>query len=264
MNPENMLKMLMSSGIKYRIVVALSGGPRSLGELHGMVGSTKSTISHALSDLMDENLVFQDPENKKYGLTNIGYLVYLQIRNVTEALETIRKFEDFWLNHDLSGIPSELLLQIGDLKDCELHVTTPDYLRLPHEVYMELIKTSKWIRGVSPILFSDYPGEFLDLAFGKDVDIEIITTKKVYKRLIELARPEEVERVRDLPNVRLYVIEEDPKVAFTVTDNFLSLGLFFPNGTYDMMTDMMGRSERAKKWGLELFEYYKRNSERVL
>ncbi|WP_456478200.1 helix-turn-helix transcriptional regulator, partial [Geoglobus ahangari] len=169
MNPDNVLKMLMASSVRYKVLLALSEGPKTLGEIHEIVGSTKSTISHALSDLMDERLISQDPDTKEYRLTNLGYMVFLQMRNVTEALETIRKFEDFWLTHDLSGIPEELLIQIGDLRDSELHTTTPEYLKLPHEVYMELIKTSKWIRGVSPILFSDYPEEFLNLAFG-DVD----------------------------------------------------------------------------------------------
>ena len=263
MNPDNVLKMLIASNVRCKVLLALSEGPKTLGEIHKMVGSTKSTISHALGDLMDERLISQDPDTKEYQLTNLGYLVFLQMKNVMEAVETIRKFEDFWFAHDLGGIPDELLIQIGDLKDSELHTTTPEYLRLPHEVYMELIKTSKWIRGVSPILFSDYPEEFLNLAFGNEVDIEVITTTGVYEKLIEVSPPEAVERVQNLPNVRLYVIEEELRVAFTVTDNFLSLGLFFPDGTYDMMTDLISTSERARNWGLELFEHYKRRAKRV-
>jgi len=264
MNPDNVLRMLMASSVRYRVLLALSEGPKTLGEIHEIVGSTKSTISHALGDLMDERLITQDSETKEYRLTNLGYMVFLQMRNITEALEVIRKFEDFWLTHDLSGIPEELLIQIGDLKDSELHTITPEYLKLPHEVYMELIRTSKWIRGVSPILFSDYPEEFLNIAFGEDVDIELITTTAVYEKLVELSSPEAVEKVQNLPNVRLYIIDENPRVAFTVTDNFLSLGLFLPDGTYDMTNDLISTSERAKNWGLELFEHYKRKARRVL
>ncbi len=264
MNPDNVLKMLMASSVRYKVLLALSGGPKTLGEIHGMVGSTKSTISHALSDLMDERLITQDQNTKEYRLTNLGYMIFLQMRNLTETLEVIRKFEDFWLTHDIRGIPEELLIQVGDLKDSELHTITPEYLKLPHEIYMELVKTSKWIKGVSPILFSDYPEEFLNLAFGKEVDMEIITTTAVYEKLVELSPPEAVEKVRNLPNVRLYIIDENPRVAFTVTDKFLSLGLFLPDGTYDMMSDVVSTSERARNWGLELFEHYKRMARRVL
>ncbi len=264
MNPENVLKMIVTSSVRYRVLLALSEGPKTLGEIHSEVGSTKSTISHALSDLMEETLIVQDPETKKYKLTNLGYLIELQLKNMNDALEGIERFQDFWLSHDLSGIPAELLLRIGDLKDATLHTTTPEYLKLPHEVYMELVKTSEWIKGVSPILFSDYPEEFLKLASDREVDIEIITTRTVYNKLLELSPPEAVEVVRELPNVKLYVIDENPRVAFTVTNNFLSLGLFLPNGSYDMMNDLIGTTERAKKWGLELFEYYRRKSERVI
>ncbi len=264
MNSENVLKMIVTSSVRYKVLLALSEGAKALSEIQVQVGSTKSTISHALSDLVDEGLITQDPDTKKYNLTNIGHLVSLQMKNVSRALESIKKFEEFWLSHDLSGIPEELLLRIGDLKDSKLHTTTPEYLKLPHDVYMELIRTSKWIKGVSPILFADYPEEFLGLAFGEEVDIEIITTRTVYEKLIELAPPEAVEKVRKLPNVKLYVINENPKVAFTVTNNFLSLGLFLLNGTYDMMNDLISSSPRAKKWGIDLFEYYKRNAERVI
>lgn len=264
MNSKNVLKMIVTSNVRYRVLLALSEGPKTLGEIQMQVGSSKSTISHAISDLVDEMIVTQEPDTRRYRLTNVGHLVYLQMKNVADALESIEKFEDFWLSHDLSGIPEDLLLRIGDLKDSELHTTTPEYLRLPHDVYMELIRTSRWIRGVSPILFADYPEEFLGLVFGEEVDIEIITTRAVYEKLIELSPPEAVERVRELPNVRLYVLDENPKVAFTVTNNFLSLGLFLPDGTYDMMSDLISRSESAKKWGIDLFEHYRRKAERVI
>ena len=264
MNPENVLKMVVTSSVRHRVLLALSEGPKTLGEIHTDVGSTKSTISHALGDLMNEMLIIQNPETKKYTLTNTGYIVSIQVRNIMGAMESIKKFEEFWLSHDLSGIPGGLLLRIGDLKDSELHKTTPEYLRLPHERYMELIRTSRWIKGVSPILFTDYSEEFLELAFARNVDIEIITTRSVYDKLMELSMPDAVKKVKDLPNVRLYITDNNPKVAFTVTDNFLSLGLFLPNGTYDMMSDLISTSKSAREWGIELFDYYRRSAERVI
>ena len=264
MNAENVLKMVVTSGVRRKVLLALLDGPKTLGEIHAYVSSTKSTISHALSDLASEMLITQNPETKKYALTNTGYIVSIQVKNILGAMENIKKFEEFWLSHDLSGIPEELLMRLGDLRNAELHKTTPEYLRLPHERYMELIRTSRWIKGVSPILFTDYSEEFLQLSLGGEVDIEIITTKTVYDKLIEVSPPDAVSRVKRLPNVRLYVMDENPKVAFTVTDNFLSLGLFLPNGTYDMMSDLISTSEAAKKWGVALFEYYKTKAKRVV
>ncbi|WP_297535531.1 winged helix-turn-helix domain-containing protein [Thermococcus sp.] len=264
MNTDNVLKMILTSNVRYRVLLAISERPKTLGEIHEEVGSTKSTISHALSDLMEEKLITQDPETKKYYLTNLGLLVSGQIRSMIDALEVIKSFEDFWLAHDLSGIPEPLLLRIGDLKGAKIHRVTPESLRPPHQVFMELLKTSEWVKGVSPILFTDYPREFMSLALEKGVDIEIITTPKVYEKLIEMSEPEVVGLVKEAPNVRLYIIEENPKVAFTVTNNFLSLGLFFPNGTYDMTSDIIATTERAKRWGIELFEHYKKNAKRVL
>ncbi|AIF69789.1 hypothetical protein PAP_06985 [Palaeococcus pacificus DY20341] len=264
MDVGKMLKLIVSSTLRHKILFALSSGPKALGELQKIIGSTKSSISHSLNDLEEENLITQDPDTKKYMLTNTGYLTYLQMARLVDTLETVKNFEEFWLNHDLSGIPVEFLERIGDLKDSQLYITPPEHLTLPHEAYMKLVKTSKWIKGVSPILFSDYPKAFMELASTKNVDIEIITTRAVYEKLIELAPPEAVELVKDLPNVKIYILEENPKVAFTVTNNFLSFGLFFPDGRYDMMADLISNSEKARKWGIALFQYYKEKAKRVL
>ncbi|WP_457743032.1 helix-turn-helix transcriptional regulator [Thermococcus sp.] len=264
MNTENVLKMILTSNVRYRVLLAISERPKTLGEIHEEVGSTKSTISHALSDLMEEKLITQDPETKKYYLTNLGVLVSAQIRNMVDALEVIKSFEDFWLVHDLSGIPETLLLRIGELKGAKIHRVTPESLRPPHQIFMELLKTSEWIKGVSPILFTDYPQKFMTLAFEKGVDIEIIITPRVYEKLLEISEYEIIELVREAPNIRLYTIERTPKVAFTVTNNFLSLGLFFPDGTYDMTSDIIATTEHAKRWGIELFEYYKKNAKRIM
>lgn len=54
----------------------------------------------------------------------------------------------------------------------------------------------------------------------------------------------------------IFLAEDDVKVAFTVTDTFLSLGLFKPDGIYDTTLDLINTEERAIRWGIELFEYY--------
>ena len=264
MNVEKILKLIVSSDLRRRILLVLAREPKLLRELQDIIGSTKSTISHSLKDLEEEKLIVQNKKTKEYMLTNTGRIIYLQMARLLDTLETVKKFEEFWLTHDLSGIPLELLERIGDLKESELYVTPPDQLAMPHEIYMRLVKTSKWIKGVSPILFSDYPEAFSDLASTKNIDIEIIITQAVYERLIELAPSEDVERVKSLPNVKIYTLEWNPRVAFTVTDTFMSLGLFFLDGRYDTTMDLISNSEKARKWGLDLFQYYKENAKRVL
>jgi len=56
---------------------------------------------------------------------------------------------------------------------------------------------------------------------------------------------------------KLYIISDDLKVAFTVTDRFLSLGLYRLDGTYDAGNDLICIGKDAIAWGFDLFEYYK-------
>jgi predicted transcriptional regulator len=46
------------------------------------------------------------------------------------------------------------------------------------------------------------------------------------------------------------------RTAFTVTDKFLSLGLYRTDGKYDFGTDLVSDDPAAIEWGNALFEYY--------
>ena len=63
--------------------------------------------------------------------------------------------------------------------------------------------------------------------------------------------------------MKIYLIDE-LKIAFTVTDTFLSLGLFTLDGRYDVTMDLVSEDKKALKWGLDLFEYFRKKSRRVI
>jgi predicted transcriptional regulator len=92
--------------------------------------------------------------------------------------------------------------------------------------------------------------------------VELILTPKildiVYREHYHL-----LSEVKSSGHFKLYKIDGDVKVAFTVTDKLISLGLFGQDGTYDMLSDLFCYGEKAKNWGMELFEYYKNLSEPV-
>jgi predicted transcriptional regulator len=58
-------------------------------------------------------------------------------------------------------------------------------------------------------------------------------------------------------------VRDSLKIALTVTERFLSLGLFAVDGTYDYSADLMSSHPQALEWGKRLFEYYHASSERV-
>jgi predicted transcriptional regulator len=85
----------------------------------------------------------------------------------------------------------------------------------------------------------------------------------VLDKTLELTNVNELKQALK-QNLKLRVIEQNPKIAFTVTDYFLSVGLFRYDGMYDMANDLLSYNEEALDWGNKLFDYYTSLSEPVV
>jgi len=67
-----------------------------------------------------------------------------------------------------------------------------------------------------------------------------------------------------LKNQRLQIyVQDDLKIALTVTEDTLSMGLFYPNGQYDYNTDLISFHPQALQWGDELFQEYLKGSKKI-
>jgi predicted transcriptional regulator len=65
-------------------------------------------------------------------------------------------------------------------------------------------------------------------------------------------------------NFSVWVTGEKLRVGLTVTDKYLSLGLFKKDtNLYDSSTDLFSSNPRAVGWGENLFRYYKERSMRL-
>jgi predicted transcriptional regulator len=124
----------------------------------------------------------------------------------------------------------------------------------------ELIK-SKEIAGVSPIIIPEYP-KAIAMAVENGAKVNLILTKTILDIVIEDYR-DLLNMLLKKENFKLYSIDKDVKMAFTVTDSYLSLGLFRIDGGYDVGADLNCFGGTAIEWGMELFEYYLKISELI-
>ena len=257
-NIQNSIRIAVCSELRRRIIIALREGKRTLSELRDSLGVSSTTAIHALRELEKENIIFQD-ESRKYGLTRIGYVIGLKLSDFVDAVEVLKKHEDFWLTHDLSGIPPHLLEKIGWLSNSNVvKIDALDIIKT-HTTYIRTLKTAKWIKGVSPIFSPDYPRIFEDL-ITKHTFTQLVLTESVLKKVIDTVGLENLKNQVSKGYLEIFVIEEEVKVAFTVTNFFLSIGLFKPDGIYDTTLDLINTEERAVRWGIELFEYYQKKA----
>jgi predicted transcriptional regulator len=255
---EDQLKAFTRSSVRSKAMLCLKNGPKGSGELEKELGLRATTILHTLKDLIEEDLVARDKHG--YNLTNIGRIQAMLLDDLVSSIVALDKQKEFWLNHDISGIPLKLQKKIGMLIQSNLIISDSTAILKSHEFFLKELEKAKEIYGVSPIIAPGH-GEITNKAIRMGTPVELILTDKTLSVAIR-EDPNSFELL-NYDNFKLYRIGEDVRIAFTVTDSFLSLGLYRLDGTYDLTGDLVCVGEEAREWGMELFEYYRDRAERI-
>ncbi|MDY6964609.1 MAG: winged helix-turn-helix domain-containing protein [Halobacteriota archaeon] len=253
------LRLLARSEIRIKILANLNEGVKNLGELREVLDLSSSTILHGMRGMELEALIENTATG--YALTNIGKIQTILINDLIKSIAVLSKDRDFWLNHDISGIPEHLLKRIGELNDYEFVRSTPEDLLKTMSNYLYLVMKAKEVKGVSVVFAPQFPSVFKKLVKEK-ADVQLILTREVMAKTLETSRGI-LESLIPKPNFRLWEIDEEVKVAFSVTDSFLSFGLLRNDGTYDFDADLIAHDNEALNWARDLFEYYRKRSKMI-
>ncbi len=262
MKARGFVSLLTFSEKRTSILRLLSEKSRNLKEIRDALKVSSPAIIPRLRELIRVGLIDFDKKTGKYYLTNAGRLCLIQLRNFEESVSGIERNIEFWNEHDISGIPPEFLNRIFELGEYKIVKSTHADVFEPHKEFINLLSKSKEIMGVSPIFHPEYPEVFLKLA-KTGAATSLIITDTVLKTLITRGYRDVLEDWLKIKNSRMYIFKGELKVAFTVTDRFLSLGLFHPDGVYDTHTDLISTSKTALKWGMDLFEHFKSKSKKI-
>ena len=249
----DIIHLALCSDLRRGILTFLSDGKKSLGDLRENLNVSSTTAIHALRDLERHNLTFQDHE-RNYQLTPTGTVVAYKITDFNNTAEALARAQELLLGHDISGIPASLLRKAGCLKDATVITIDSTDLYKIHTIFMNSLKGVESINGISPIFVSDYPTVFEEI-INHQVEVQLILTADVLEKVVQAADKESLQRALD-GNLKLYLIKQNPKVAFTSTDKFIFLGLYNLNGSYDLSKLLMGQSTETIEWGRMLFEHY--------
>lgn len=256
---SGMLSFLVLSEKRKNLLLLLLDGPKTLEEIRSSLRVTSSGVIPQIRKMGERKLIHQ--ENKKYVLTEIGRVVAKSFDRFNSLVEMFEEDGNFWGEHKISRIPEEFLLRIHELGEYEIFESSPTDIFRPHGEYTKNLLRSKWVKGVSPVLHPEYPKSILILA-EKGVEVSIIVTEEVLEKLKEKHKIE-LEKSISYKNMRLMVCDEEVKVAFTVTNFFLSMRLFLKNDIYDFYSNIISHEKSALKWGDDLFNYYEKRSKRV-
>ncbi|MDY6931369.1 MAG: winged helix-turn-helix domain-containing protein [Halobacteriota archaeon] len=251
----NWLRLIGRSEIRIKVLILLIDGAKNIRELRGHLNLPSPTILHAMRGMEDEGLI----ENTKgeYSLTNIGMVQAIGIRDLADTIAVLFQNKNFWLNHDISGIPFQFLKSIGVLADCEFVKATPDDLLRPLSSFVQLTQRASELKGVFSVV---YPGlsDTLKSLLENGAEVEFILTRTVFEKVMEgdIQFLDLLMEKTASKELKLWIIDDDPMISFGVTDSVLSFSLFLEDGTYDTSTELVSYSDEALRWGKDLIKYY--------
>lgn len=256
------LKFISSSNVRAKIIISLNTGTTKLKDLKEELNRDASTILHAMRQLEDQNLIFK--RDNEYVISQKGVIIGFKLTDMVKTLHTAKMNENLWLNHQIDDIPPHLLLRMGDLNLSNLVESELTDIFKPLDNFSQILMDSDRIRGLSPIFNPDFVETFkLMVESGKEV--ELILTPQIIKKMTGVMDPATLMQLGELisqEKLKLWTVNQDVKLAFTVTDKFLSLGLFKDNNEYDTTKDLVSDNPDAVTWGNSLFEYYRDEAHR--
>lgn len=257
---SSLLDLVLLSEKRKKILLLLRDGPKSVKEIKDSLNDSSTSTQPQIKMLKEMHLL--QLEDNIYSLTFIGEVITDNLRKLVDTAETFEDKFDFWKSHRLEGIPPNLLSRISELKHSTF-ASPLDQSNMfsPHCEFVENIAKSEFVKGISPFIHPLYPEMFLDFA-KRGIDVSLIVTEPVFERMRTEFRPE-LEQFLALDNTRLYVYEKEMLLSSAVTNCFLSLGLFYNNGTYDHENDILCFEPEALRWGEDLFTYYRDMSEEI-
>ena len=246
------LKFLTTSGVRIKLLVSLNKEKMTVDQFRDEFGYRTSTILPVLAELKSKDLIYK--EDRQYGVTPYGKLISSKLIDFIETLCMFKTQERFWKNHETYVIPDLFFRNIGSLSRSTIIEDTPTDIFVTHRHFTERLGECKIINGVSPFIHPDLPDLFKALVDG-GVVVRLVVTYPVLKLMCDRHK-DVLQHVATMPNFSLRVIDEDVRVAFTVTEKLLSLGFFRPDGTYDYSTDLVSEDPAAINWVSALFTYY--------
>lgn len=216
---------------------------------HGVMATKKHLSILQKSGLVEKNT------DAEFAITQIGY-GYIQNMN---SFEFLNKYKDFFLEHRFGDLTSDLLMRIGDLRNCEFyygfHIVLPRWSKIAARAkkYLNLVFLHP------PIVIADSIKPRVDtnlkirLLIGKNSDI---TECNEFVKNLELNKPtirSNFEK-RRCKQVQVNLIMSEKEACIIFPNN---------NGITDMHGNFISKDPDFVSWCHDFFECKWRDGEPI-
>ncbi|WP_048169588.1 helix-turn-helix transcriptional regulator [Methanosarcina siciliae] len=255
---SELIDVVFRSQKRRDLLLLLGEEPRTMEDIKVLLDVSPTAILPQIKRLTDSNLVIQ--KNGNYELTDLGEQVFKKARALVDVLTLLEK-DNYWIEHDLGGIPPYLLDRIGDIKDCNLVKADPSQIFEPNTELLEYFASSRYL-----MMFSSfYRPEFLPLysKLGRlESEVSLIFTESVLEKFL-YNYEKKIRRFAAMDNTELFACKDGVKIAeLIVSDRGMMISLFDSQGRF--YHEYMYCSEsQAISWAKELFDFYKSRALKV-
>jgi len=117
-------RLFKASGHRSRIEILkmLEGESKAAKEIAKQMGYAETYVHKHLHRLLEEDLIRK--ESKYFSLSTSGKIFV----NSLDGIEVVGKYKDVWEEHDIEGVPLEILRDIRSLRGTELISSAPNVL----------------------------------------------------------------------------------------------------------------------------------------
>jgi len=235
---------LLSSADRMKLLTEIRGGDSRMTDLAGKLSATAQETSKHLGRLVEGGLIAKGPGGS-YRMTSYGNVIF----DLMPSLNFMSSHRKFFLAHDVSSLPQQFILRIGELEGNSYveHVTN-------------VITECQHLLGMAQQKFcwiTDQPLPWaISRTFPDSMPVKAILQSDLTPKGYQLAR--------DVLGPRAELRFADTvKVGIAVNEKMG--GVVFPDlaGRADFSSGFIGYTPNFQRWCSDLFDYYWENSRKT-
>jgi predicted transcriptional regulator len=255
------IQAIFRSRLLTQILFALGAENRSLSDLREITGSSSQALIPRIRHL--EAAGYVEHVAGDYALTPIGLVLEPAIERVVRLIGVITEHREFWTGHDIESIPPDFLEDLGDLYAARVVRSVDEDLLQVYRNFVRMLDGAAWLNAVTSVTNPAFAEVIARMAMqGKPVDL--VVSHELAEKLAAEPFAGMLGRLSEVPTFSVSVSALPVRFGLSVTDTFVSLGLYGKAaGVYDAGTDLFGTGRSAVEWGERLFRYYRQDAEKL-
>ncbi len=250
----DLTRYILTSELRLNLILDLYDGEKVFEEIRLHLDKNPGNLIRGLNELIERNLVVK--YDKSYSLSNIGYLIALNIINLFDNWDAINNHHDFWQKHTVVSFSPEFMRKINIWNNSKLIESDNVDIAKTFRIYSEKIRQSKDINIDLPFYSKMYVDLILGALLKNEGHLKLITNETI----LDLIYEEDFENIFDSlvkeGRIDVYLTEYNLELFFTVCDNFSSLSLFFDKQLFDDSEMLLIEDEDDIEDALRIFNSF--------